>query len=147
LPQITDGTSNTLMIGEINQGQSGDERGETWWAEGSTMSGYRTPNSSGTDYLSGGGCKGPTVNPLNAPCTLEAVNIDILTARSRHTGGVNVALCDGSVRFVSNNIAWATWQALSTAQGGELPLSPEDRGEGRLPANIKELILFWAPPS
>ena len=43
-------------------------------------------------------------------------------ARSKHPGGVNAALCDGSVRFYANDIAVATWQALSTSRGGE-PLS------------------------
>jgi prepilin-type processing-associated H-X9-DG protein len=42
-----------------------------------------------------------------------------LAARSRHPGGVNVALCDGSVRFISDTIVIATWRALSTSQGGE----------------------------
>jgi prepilin-type N-terminal cleavage/methylation domain-containing protein/prepilin-type processing-associated H-X9-DG protein len=120
LMDITDGTSNTLLMAEINQGQGGDERGETWWAEGSTFSTYRTPNSSGTDYISGGNCVTTSANPLNAPCIREAVNINIFAARSRHAGGVNASLCDGSVRFFSNNVAWAVWQALGTAQGGEV---------------------------
>jgi len=42
------------------------------------------------------------------------------TARSRHTGGVNVWLCDGSVRFVSESIGLATWRALATRSGGEV---------------------------
>lgn len=42
-----------------------------------------------------------------------------LAARSRHPGGVNVNLLDGSVRFVSDTIEWATWQALSTSEGNE----------------------------
>jgi hypothetical protein len=29
-------------------------------------------------------------------------------------------MCDGSTRFVSNSIAWVTWQALGTSQGGEV---------------------------
>jgi hypothetical protein len=29
-------------------------------------------------------------------------------------------MCDGSVRFVSNNIALATWQALGSPAGGEV---------------------------
>ncbi len=42
------------------------------------------------------------------------------SARSRHTGGVNVVLADGSVHFVSTNINLANWQALSTMNGGEI---------------------------
>lgn len=42
-----------------------------------------------------------------------------IAARSRHPGGVNVALCDGSVRFVSDAIALDTWRALSTTYGKE----------------------------
>ncbi len=34
--------------------------------------------------------------------------------------GCNVALCDGSVRFVSSSIDFKTWQALATRDGGEV---------------------------
>ena len=39
---------------------------------------------------------------------------------SRHTGGVNVCLGDGSVRFVSNTVNLATWRALGTRGNGEV---------------------------
>lgn len=42
-----------------------------------------------------------------------------LAARSYHSGGVNSAVCDGSVRFVSNTIDSATWAAVGTRSGGE----------------------------
>lgn len=42
------------------------------------------------------------------------------TAMSRHPGGVNVALCDGSVRFVANSISLATWRALGTRDVGDV---------------------------
>jgi prepilin-type N-terminal cleavage/methylation domain-containing protein/prepilin-type processing-associated H-X9-DG protein len=51
-------------------------------------------------------------------------NLDItaahVAARSRHTGGVNVAFADGSVHFIRENIAFPTWQALGTRSGGDL---------------------------
>lgn len=43
-----------------------------------------------------------------------------ITARSYHTGGVNVALMDGSVRFIRDALDLATWRALGTRQGGEV---------------------------
>jgi prepilin-type processing-associated H-X9-DG protein len=42
-------------------------------------------------------------------------------ARSRHTGGVNVLLGDGSVHFVSNGVDLGAWRALATRAGGEVP--------------------------
>ena len=39
---------------------------------------------------------------------------------SNHDMGVNVALCDGSVRFVTNSVDLGTWRALGTRQSGEV---------------------------
>jgi prepilin-type N-terminal cleavage/methylation domain-containing protein/prepilin-type processing-associated H-X9-DG protein len=127
LMDITDGTSNTLMLSEVKQGQGQDFRGLTWWAEGSGFTTYRTPNSPGFDYIANGsgapGCVPTSQNPLNADCKAfpsPQPNWNVFTARSRHTGGVNVALCDGSTRFVTDSIAWATWQALGTSRAGDI---------------------------
>lgn len=43
-----------------------------------------------------------------------------MAARSYHPGGVNVGLADGSVRFVSDKIAFTAWQALGTRSGSEI---------------------------
>lgn len=43
-----------------------------------------------------------------------------VTARSYHSGCVNIMLMDGAVRTVSNGISLQNWQALSTRAGGEV---------------------------
>jgi prepilin-type processing-associated H-X9-DG protein len=48
-----------------------------------------------------------------------------MAARSRHAGGVQAAMCDGSVRFFSNDVELAVWRALSTSQGRETVDMPE----------------------
>ena len=44
----------------------------------------------------------------------------IFAARSEHTGGIQTVLCDGSVRFISDNIDLTLWRGLSTRAGGEV---------------------------
>ena len=43
----------------------------------------------------------------------------LFSARSSHTGGVNLMMMDGSVRFVHDSIDLTTWQALATRDGSE----------------------------
>jgi prepilin-type N-terminal cleavage/methylation domain-containing protein len=43
-----------------------------------------------------------------------------MTASSRHPGGVNIGLTDGSTRFVTNTIDPRAWKALATIRGGEI---------------------------
>ncbi len=42
------------------------------------------------------------------------------TASSRHSGGINIAACDGSVRFIAQTIDIASWWALGSRNGGEV---------------------------
>ena len=47
-------------------------------------------------------------------------NHTMVGASSYHSGGVNVAMLDGSVRFIKDSVAPATWWAISTIRGGEV---------------------------
>jgi prepilin-type N-terminal cleavage/methylation domain-containing protein/prepilin-type processing-associated H-X9-DG protein len=117
--QITDGTSNTLLAAEVIQGQRNDLRGFTWWGHGAIFVAWIGPNSGSPDVLYDNSyCDPATPNP---PCIgpASAANPVMMGARSRHTGGLNAAMCDGSVKFVSNSILLSIWQAQSTSQGGE----------------------------
>src|SRR6185369_5410101 len=42
-----------------------------------------------------------------------------MTARSNHPSGVNLLCCDGSTRFVNNQIDLVVWRSLATRDGGE----------------------------
>jgi len=46
--------------------------------------------------------------------------IGFYSARSRHPGGVNCAMTDGSVKFIKDSIAIPIWYALATRSGGEV---------------------------
>ncbi len=42
-----------------------------------------------------------------------------ITASSQHSGGVNLAMADGSVRFISDSIDRNVWRAIGTRNGNE----------------------------
>jgi prepilin-type processing-associated H-X9-DG protein len=120
LAEITDGTSNTLMVGEIVQGQGLDLRGFSWWGNGAGFVTFLAPNSTSPDMMVGGYCN--TADKRNPPCSTTATTSAprMAAARSRHPSGVQVAYCDGHVAFVSNNVAYLTWNAMGSSQGGEV---------------------------
>jgi prepilin-type N-terminal cleavage/methylation domain-containing protein/prepilin-type processing-associated H-X9-DG protein len=119
LAEITDGTSNTLMLGEVVQGRGSDLRGFSWWGGAAGFVTFLTPNTTSPDIVTGGNCNTPVANPQNPPCTTTSTPARprMMGSRSRHPNGVQVAYCDGHVAFVTNNISYNTWQAVGTASG------------------------------
>ncbi len=143
--QITDGTSKTALFSEsilgdprtgnhdpqteykfsflapltdalcngANQWNVSDPRGFAW-VNGEfrcALYNHRTPpNSTTPDCM--GVTIGGTVETRYTPYGWR-------TARSRHPGGVNLALADGALRFVDDSIEPAAWQALSTMAGDD----------------------------
>jgi prepilin-type N-terminal cleavage/methylation domain-containing protein/prepilin-type processing-associated H-X9-DG protein len=96
--------------------------GHTGWTEAQTfhigVTFVLTPNTptllnvAGTDY---------DIDQLTSRegSSTTRISFDVVTARSYHTGGVNVLLMDGSVRFVTDSVSQAAWQAAATRAGGE----------------------------
>jgi hypothetical protein len=56
--------------------------------------------------------------PNSRSCMFPSLRI-ATAAFSRHPGGVHVANCDASVKFVSNMVELATWRGLGTRHGRE----------------------------
>ncbi|HEX8202624.1 MAG TPA: DUF1559 domain-containing protein [Isosphaeraceae bacterium] len=69
------------------------------------------PNS--TQYL-WGGCR----SDCSGGC--DAATLTYSNAQSRHSGGVNAMMGDGSVRFIKSSIQMLTWWGLGTRASGEV---------------------------
>jgi prepilin-type processing-associated H-X9-DG protein len=121
IQNIIDGSSNTMLAAEVIQGQGADLRGFTWWGDAASFTTYLGPNSPSPDVIYTTGYCQATI-PANPPCTGVPTTTapSMFASRSRHSGGVQVVLGDGSVRFISNSIDLNMWRALSTTMGGEV---------------------------
>jgi len=119
MAEITDGTSNTIMLSETVQGRQTDLRGYSWWGNAAGFTTFSTPNSTSPDVLTGGTCI--TTDGRNPPCTTTSTvaRPRMIVARSRHPSGVQVSYCDGHIAFMPNNVSFATWNAAGTAQAGD----------------------------
>ena len=70
--------------------------------------------------------QGPIISMLLTPnskspdCTFYPAPAGAFAMRSRHSGGVNGMMADGSVRFFKNSVSQNTWWSLGSKSGGEV---------------------------
>ena len=129
-------SSSFVSIAAAASGKSGTANAQLDYVACNTSGGVSPTNVIGTtagDFPNGAawwwGRSGQTrynhVMPPNTfNCDFGAGNGDsddnAITASSRHPGGVNAVMIDGSVKFIKSSINITTWQALSTMGGGEI---------------------------
>jgi prepilin-type N-terminal cleavage/methylation domain-containing protein/prepilin-type processing-associated H-X9-DG protein len=135
ITDITDGTSNTMVMSEILSGSPSnpDWRAMAWVGHANHTQYHTTytPNASNPSIVYPADCdpRAPNYAMVNDASKglqcVAATNPNFLlklvsVSRSRHTGGVNTLLGDGSVRFISNNISLTTWQNLGYISDGQV---------------------------
>jgi len=123
LANITDGTSCTVLIDEIRIGPDATDLRGTWAlgqvgasivaGSGRADTPYPNANISGGDDSQG--CSDNTA--VGMGCSPVSTNNQVV-ARSRHPGGVQMGLVDGSVRFVANTIGTDRYYYMHSAADG-----------------------------
>jgi len=131
LGAITDGTSNTVLFSEVTPSRTSSNwvfYADITTAYGCGFTGLVTPNATQNvpgqvyDVLHGGITwqKGEIGRNADPPTYVnQSGDWQAHTARSFHTGGVNAALVDGSVQFVSETVSRMVWVYATNAQDGK----------------------------
>ena len=122
LQQVTDGSSNTYMVGEkaltsTNYETGGDAGDNETWCTGYNNDNYRKTASGTYGSLT-------ALTPLlDAPT--YPVNVPGQDAfGAAHAGGVNMAYCDGSIHTVSYDVDWQVHRDLGDRADGNVTAAP-----------------------
>ncbi len=110
--KITDGTSNSFAIGEAVPKYC--IHTWWWWFNGSTATCSIPINAPAVCATTAGASK----DQLLVQCAGDWPNN--YSFMSQHVGGAQFAMCDGAVKFVSENIDLSVYRGLSTISGGEV---------------------------
>jgi prepilin-type N-terminal cleavage/methylation domain-containing protein len=145
LKQITDGTSNTILLGEVRAGITpGDQRGV--WALGQAGSsalfwyGY-TGDANGPNVCNDNSDDIRGLTAADHPLMIEQCMPDYTgdewgiqaTVRSMHPGGINIGLTDGSSHFVADNISTSGVYGTTRTAWDNLISSADDEAISELP--------------
>ena len=125
--QIRDGASYTLAVSEVlGYDSEKDARGAwTIHVPGSSLFTARLgPNSVEADRLPICDTSIPANDPLYCGKAYKDDGNLWAAARSAHPGGVVASMCDGAVRFVTDDIDLSTWRALATRAGADDARTP-----------------------
>ena len=114
LRDVTDGTSNTLFVGEAIGNYS---QYNWWWLSGSTTATTSIPLNSRA-YCTAYNPATMTKQGGLIACSADFANNSGFA--SNHTGGGNFGICDGSVRFISDSMDRNAYRGMATLGGGEV---------------------------
>ena len=132
MKKVTDGLSKTMVIAETlvsNQlGSNYEPRGCIWDAEliGYGFNARNEPNSGTIDSIQYCQTSSDAEWQQWTPCTAVNSTGRSTAARSRHLGGVQVAMMDGSVGFVTNSVE--SWAAGGVPTAWNTALDPTKMG-------------------
>jgi prepilin-type N-terminal cleavage/methylation domain-containing protein/prepilin-type processing-associated H-X9-DG protein len=124
LDTITDGLSNTVLLSENIRAGADPLNPLSSWA---TPDPLRTGFFLTSDICRGGSCSAANTSEAVANGLSGGINTGLARAEgeapwpsSKHQGGVNVCLADGSVRFLSERVASIVYYAMVTSRGSDI---------------------------